>query len=206
MKKLTKSLVIAASLLGIALVTATRLNINPKHQVGDKLDELNGVAVYFNGAINHTEGRNLTADGYNLGLKYQCVEFVKRYYFERFQHKMPNAMGHAKDFFLESTADGELNPDRNLIQYRNDTAHAPAAEDLIVFKPWALNPYGHVAIISQVGDDFIEVIQQNAGPFGSTRERYPLRMLNGRARVEHERVLGWLRRPPASPEMANKND
>lgn len=151
MKKLTKSLVIAASLLGIALVTATRLNTNPKHQVGNKLDELNGVAVYFNGAINHTEGRNL-------------------------------------------------------IQYRNDSSHAPAAEDLIVFKPWALNPYGHVAIISQVGDDFIEVIQQNAGPFGSTRERYPLRVVNGRARVEHERVLGWLRRPPAPPAKANKDD
>ena len=66
--------------------------------IGEVVDEFNGVKVYFNGAVEHVGGRNLAADGYNLGLKYQCVEFVKRYYYERFGHKMPNSFGHAKDF------------------------------------------------------------------------------------------------------------
>lgn len=180
------------ALLAAAYVVATRVNINPAHAPGDKLDEYRGVAVFYNGAINHVSGRLTTPGGYNLGLRYQCVEFVKRYYYERFGHEMPDSMGHAKDFFSAEVADGALNPQRMLLQYRNGAGGAPRDEDLIVFAPWTFNRYGHVAIVSAVGPDFIEVIQQNPGPFGSSRERYALEQ--GR-RVAHDRVLGWLRRP-----------
>jgi hypothetical protein len=196
MTRTLRFLLIFLALAATAHVVATRFNINPSHAVGDTLDELNGVAVYYNGAINNTSGRRTTPDGYNLGLKFQCVEFVKRYYHERFNHKMPNAMGHARDFFSPAVPDGELNKDRLLLQYRNGAGSRPLPDDLIVFAPWALNRYGHVAIVSQVGDDFIEVIQQNPGPFGSTRERYPLALHEGRWRVGHDRLLGWLRREP----------
>ncbi|MFA0963395.1 hypothetical protein AB9P05_16445 [Roseivirga sp. BDSF3-8] len=47
-------------------------------------------------------GRNLTPDGYNLGLKYQCGEFMKRYYYLHLNHKMPDSYGHARDFFNPS--------------------------------------------------------------------------------------------------------
>ncbi|HSD39003.1 MAG TPA: CHAP domain-containing protein [Rhodocyclaceae bacterium] len=173
---------------------ATRCNINPAHSLGEKLDEFNGVVVYYNGAINSTSGRRTTSDGYNLGLQFQCVEFVKRYYYERFGHKMPNSMGHAREFFSATVGDGELNRDRMLIQYQNGAGARPAVEDLIVFAPWALNRFGHVAIVSKVGPDFIEVVQQNAGPFGATRERFPLEQREGRLHVGNDRVLGWLRR------------
>jgi len=171
MTRATKFLLLLTAFVAAGYFVATRFNINPAHTIGEPLDELNGVAVYYNGAINNTSGRRTTEDGYNLGLKFQCVEFVKRYYYERFNHKMPNAMGHA--------------------------------DDLIVFAPWALNRFGHVAIVSQVGDDFIEVIQQNPGPFGSTRERFPLERHEGQWRVGHDRVQGWLRRePPISPSVS----
>jgi len=104
------------------------------------------------------------------------------------------AMGHAKEFFSATVADGELNRERMLIQYRNGTGSMPATEDLIAFAPWVLNRFGHVAIVSEVGPDYIEVVQQNAGPFASTRERFPLEQRNGRLHVSNDRVLGWLRR------------
>ncbi|OCG61857.1 hypothetical protein [Gilliamella sp. GillExp13] len=63
--------------------------------------------VYYNGSINNVRGRNIAKDGYNLGLKYQCVEFIKRYYYQRFNHKMPNSYGHAKEFFDPSIVDGK---------------------------------------------------------------------------------------------------
>lgn len=75
-----------------------KFNFNSEHTVGQAIDSLNGVYFYYNGSVDNVVGRNTTADGYNLGLKYQCVEFVKRYYFEHFNHKMPNSYGHAKDF------------------------------------------------------------------------------------------------------------
>ena len=62
--------------------------------------------------------------------------------------------------------------------------------------PWVFNRYGHVAIVSAVGPDFVEVIQQNAGPFGATRERFALTRADGLVHVENDRVLGWLRMPP----------
>lgn len=98
------------TLLVIILVLFTgnwafkKFNFNPVFEVGQKLDSLNGVYVYYNGGVNNITERNKTADGYNLGLKYQCVEFVKRYYYERFNHKMPDAYGHAKDFFDQTIA------------------------------------------------------------------------------------------------------
>jgi hypothetical protein len=197
MTRTTKVLLLLTAFVAAGYFIATRFNINPAHTIGEPLDELNGVAVYYNGAINNTSGRRTTEDGYNLGLKFQCVEFVKRYYHERFNHKMPNSMGHAKEFFSLAVADGELNKDRMLLQYRNGAGSRPLVDDLIVFAPWALNRFGHVAIVSQVGDDFIEVIQQNPGPFGSTRERYPLELHDGQWRVRHDRALGWLRRAPS---------
>lgn len=201
--RIVAALCAAAALLAAGYLGATRINSNLNHAAGDQLDQFNGVVVYYNGAINHTEGRNTTADGYNLGLRYQCVEFVKRYYYERFAHKMPDSMGHAKEFFSASVADGALNPARNLLQFRNGGSAAPAPEDLVVFAPWLFNRYGHVAIVSAVGDDFIEVIQQNAGPFGAARERFPLVRDGAQYRVGHERMLGWLRRAPPPVAQAS---
>jgi len=201
MSRIAKFTALLITLSVLCYFVATRFNINPTHSLGEKLDEFNGVVVYYNGAINSTSGRATTSDGYNLGLRFQCVEFVKRYYYERFKHKMPNSMGHAKEFFSSKLADGELNKERMLFQYRNGAGSSPATEDLIVFAPWVLNRYGHVAIVSEVGPDFIEVIQQNAGPFGSTRERFPLEQREGRLHVGNDRVLGWLRREQFTPSI-----
>jgi surface antigen len=188
--------------IGLALIVAlaaaywlaTHINPNPNRNVGDVVDQLDGVAVHYNGAVNHSQGRNLSADGYNLGIKYQCVEFVKRYYFERFHHRMPDTMGHAKDFFDHRIADGALNPARNLVQFKNGGASAPRAGDIVVFDRWLLNPYGHVAIIAAASDDEIEIIQQNPGPFSSSRETFKLLMENGRWSIPRSNILGWLRR------------
>ena len=192
-------------ILGIALLVlvgweaATRLNWNPNRTVGDEIDRLNGVAVFYNGGVSHTSGRNQTADGYNLGLSYQCVEFVKRYYYQRFGHRMPDSYGHAKQFFEPGLPDGSLNPRRGLLQFMNSGSSKPRPEDLIVFGPSLLNRYGHVAIVSAVTDSDLEIVQQNPGPFGPSRERIALVCESGQWRCQNRRVLGWLRKPPAAP-------
>ena len=165
-----------------------------EHHVGEAIDSFNGVKVYYNGAISHVSERNLAADGYNIGLKYQCVEFVKRYYYERFNHEMPDSYGNAKDFFDESVIDSALNKKRNLVQYTNGSKWRPAAEDLIIFDGSAFNQYGHVAIITKVSDDSIEIIQQNPGPAARSRISLPLTNEHGKWKVENDRALGWLRK------------
>ena len=162
--------------------------------VGDKVDSLNGVYVYYNNSVGNVSGRNTTADGYNLGLKYQCVEFVKRYYYENLDHKMPDSYGHAKDFFVKGVADGKMVKSRNLVQYTNPSSSKPKVNDLLVYDATTFNKYGHVAIVSKVSDKKIEIIQQNPGSSEPSRETYKLIEKNGKWKIEHDKVLGWLRK------------
>lgn len=162
-----------------------------KQKIGKVVDEFNGVKVYYNGSINNVSGRNIAKDGYNLGLKYQCVEFIKRYYYQRFNHKMPNSYGHAKDFFDPSIVDGKINRQRNLLQFHNGSPTKPKVEDIIILN-WS--NYGHVAIISKVTDNEIEIVQQNPGPNASSRATFPLIFKDGKWIIEGFGVLGYLRK------------
>jgi len=164
-----------------------------RYEIGDAVGELNGVKIYYNGQVSGTNGRSLAPDGYNLGLRYQCVEFVKRYYYERLGHRMPDTWGHAKDFYDPTVADGEMNATRGLRQFRNGGAGKPEADDLMVFGPTDSNPYGHVAIVSKVEGGEVEIAQQNPGPKGKARVVIGLRSEDGAWRVMSDRALGWLR-------------
>ena len=162
------------------------------HQLGESIDDLEDVEVFFNGSIGHVENRNVSKDGYNLGLRWQCVEFVKRFYLDFFNHKMPDSYGHAKDFFDKNIKDGGLNEARNLIQHSNPSIVKPKKYDILIFGETNSNAFGHVAIISKVSDDEIEIIQQNMGYFGSSRERMKLVFEEGKWKIKNPRILGRL--------------
>jgi surface antigen len=161
---------------------------------GTRIDSLNGVSVYYNGSVGNIKGRNKTADGYNLGLKYQCVEFVKRYYYEHLNHKMPDSYGNARDFFDKDLKDGQKNKQRNLIQYANPSIEVPRKNDLLIYSGTVFNKYGHVAIISNATENEIEIIQQNPGPFSGSRETYKLEKKNNKWEIDNGRIMGWLRK------------
>ena len=161
-----------------------------KKEVGKELDSFNNVKVFFNGIPTRSLERNLSKEGYNLGLKYQCVEFVKRYYYEYYGHQMPDSYGHAKDFYNPTLKDGEYNTKRDLIQFSNPSLVKTHLGDIIVFKPFIFNSYGHVAIISDIQEDSIEIIQQNV--WKKTREKIKLNYENGRWVIDSKRVVGRL--------------
>lgn len=165
----------------------------PAFLVGDKVDSLNGVFVYYNGRVSHCEGRNTAKDGYIIGLKYQCVEFVKRYYYEFYHHKMPNPYGNAKDFYDSKIKDGTLNSARNLLQFSNPSKSKPKVGDLIILDGHFGNKYGHVAIISAVCKNHITIIQQNPGVFNKSRIDMGLDFADNKFKIYNGRVLGWLR-------------
>jgi surface antigen len=163
------------------------------YSYGDKLDSLNGVVVYHNDKKKHDEDRNLASDGYNIGVKYQCVEFAKRYYYEYYHHEMPDPYGDARHFYDKSLKDHQFNRRRNLMQYSNPSSYKPNVGDLIILDSTKGNPFGHVAIISKVSEKKIEVIQQNVGP-KHTRANFDLKHKKGLYHIQNKRVLGWLRK------------
>jgi len=193
-KKITLLIISVLVLAYAGFKIIKKVNLNSNYEIGQPLDSLNGVKVYYNGGVDHVLDRNVTKDNYNLGLKYQCVEFVKRYYYEYYNHKMPDAYGHAKDFFDPKIKDGELNPKRNLVQYTNPSKGKPEVGDLLIFSGSLLNRFGHVAIVSFVSENEIELIQQNPGPFSSSREVFGMKTQEGNYKINNERILGWLRK------------
>ncbi len=137
---LTVALVLAAVLSGLWLANAW--------MVGRPLDSYRGVQVFDNGLVYfRAHGRNYARDGYYLGQKWQCVEFIKRFYFDAFGHRMPEVMGHAKDYFDPAVSHGRMNPRRGMIQYVNGGDEPPAPDDLLVFRDTS---YGHVAIAASL--------------------------------------------------------
>lgn len=185
--------------------TFKKFNFNTKFSVGQPIDSLNGIVVYYNGGVDNVAERNTTTDGYNLGLKYQCIEFVKRYYYEYLGHKMPDSYGHAKDFYDKMVPDGEINTKRNLVQFTNPSSARPTVSDLLIFDGSLLNKYGHVAIVSHVEDNLIEIIQQNPGPFGKSRESYILDNRGGKWKINNSKILGWLRKDSAGSDSSSLN-
>ena len=67
------------------------------HPPGKIIDNYRSVSVYYNGPdYNKDKVENFSPDGYYYGLKWQCVEYVKRFYYVTKHHRMPNVFGNAK--------------------------------------------------------------------------------------------------------------
>lgn len=169
-------------LLPFLFVLAFSLSFSFEHE-DEVIGDLNGLTIYGPGdntVHSHT-------NGYRYGLKWQCVEFVKRYYKLHLDHEMPNVWGHAIDYYDPKIKDGEMNKARKLVQFKNGTSSPPAVNDLLVLD-WA-PPWGHVAIISEVGEDYVEIAQQNAGP---AKYQLDLSKKDG-CYLIGSNALGWLR-------------
>lgn len=62
----------------------------------------------------------------------------------------------------------------------------------MILKAHLLNPYGHVAIISNITNNNIEITQQNPDPFTPCRVSYPLNMnLNQQWTIKNPHILGF---------------
>ncbi|MBU3135528.1 CHAP domain-containing protein [Clostridium gasigenes] len=180
--------------LAIIIITVIGCGVHiftSREMIGTEIDSYSNVPVYYNGKIyTETYGENYGEDGYYYGYEWQCVEYVKRFYHQIKDHKMPDVYGNAKEFFDDSVPQGELNKSRDLVQYRNGESVKPEADDLIVFTN---SKYGHVAIVTEVKSNYIEVIQQNV--YGKTREQYELVLEDGQYYVGTiQKPAGWLRK------------
>lgn len=195
MTKRRRNLVLALAGLSACLAVLV-LTVNA-WLVGRPLDSYRNVPVYGNGLFYfRSYGRHYASDGYYFGQKWQCVEFIKRFYFEAFGHRMPDVMGHAKDFFDPAIPHRGLNARRDMIQFVNGGDEPPAPDDLLVFRD---TRFGHVAIVSAVNGDQVEVIQQNI--LGRTRQAFALSRENGAYSVTAPRSpAGWLRIRQASAD------
>jgi hypothetical protein len=185
-------------------LTATEINAVQKAKMrkqgmeawGDEVGEVNGVKAYYNHNFWNEEGyRNLAKDGYDYGLKWHCVEFIRRYYHDVLSHDF-TTKGHAHSYFSDTTQDGEKNTERSLTQFKNGSSTRPAINDLLVFEKHSSNGnVGHVAIVIDVSDTGITVAQQNVGTTFTESFVFSKSKKNT-WHLESTRasILGWLRK------------
>jgi len=173
---------------------------------GTNLGIFNNTTVYSNGSTGTVcSGSNCRSmfNGQDVGLKWQCVEFVNRYYLTNYGINPRNLAGgaHANGFWAESYA-ARL----GMTRYANGGTVAPQTGDMILSLG---GTFGHIAIVRSISGNQVRVAQQNwyqnstdvdhtlslsisngrytVGPFGSSSS-YP--------------IVGWMRRvgtttPPA---------
>lgn len=127
------------------------------------------------------------------GLQYQCVEFIRRFYAELGVDTIswPRVDG-AIDFFVDSYVDS-----MGLVKYINrESSIPPAPDDIIVFAgpETPTGRFGHVAIVTYVIDNHVNIIEQNASDTGIAT--LSLSENDGKFTIDHRgnyEVLGWLR-------------
>lgn len=178
-------LIVLVCFLGAAFVFLVK-------DTGKIIDSHKGVPVRSNGVFEgQTHGDSYASNGYYYGIKWQCVEFVRRFYKIAKHHEMPDKTGDARDYFDTALPDGSFNPQRGMVQYSNGSRSKPMEDDLVVFHD---GRYGHVAIITEVDVDSLELINQNT--FGKTRHRLRVDTIDDHYFIRTPReVAGWLRLP-----------
>jgi len=125
---------------------------------GTSLGNFNGIIAYSNCSTsctacnNNCSSYNYANDGKYLGIKWQCVEFVRRYYYLIYGLDLASSYrGDAKYWYDNASTMG-------LDKYPNGSSKAPQIGDILVSNG---DQYGHIAIIKSVSNNQVCTIQQN---------------------------------------------
>lgn len=185
--------------ISILFIACFFLSVNSFASAFDtQVGTFNNVVAYSNGTVGNASSVYNTASGINTGMKWQCVEYVNRYYYSVYglDLKSTGIYGNANHYYSNAALAG-------LNAYPNSGTTAPQVGDIICSNG---GTYGHIAIIREVGTTYIKVIHQNwsndtnddsktltrsgntIGDFNST---YP--------------VVGWLRKSQAASPTCTFN-
>lgn len=176
--------------LGIIISFITAISCKYNSGIGKVVDVYNNVNIYNNGEDDKKAyGINKSQDGYIYGYKWQCVEFVNRYYHDALNFSILGG-GNANEYFDTNVKNGELNVKRGLIQFKNGDGDKPKVNDILVFTN---GQYGHLAIISKVEEGNVEIVQQNV--YGKSRDNLRITYKDDKTFIgEGKGIVGWLRK------------
>ena len=146
---------------------------------GDQVGSFNGVIAYSNGSVNYNSGQHNVVNGYTTGLEWQCVEYVRRYYWIIYGQQIGAGMN----------ANGFYNNGWGLTKAVNGGNKAPVPGSILCS---ASGSFGHVSIVREVGSNYIKVIQQNWSNTSSDNA-YTLNMTvsNGNYTVKAAGSYSW---------------
>lgn len=141
---------------------------------------IGNTAVYSNGPKYTSTSRN-SVNGYDTGLAYQCVELVRRFYYQYYGKQMGKGYD-AKNFFANAYRWG-------MTAYSNGGGMAPKPGDVLCFNGNEGGGAGHVSLVAEVAADYVIVVQQNV--YKDTHVGKKLSRSGNRINVAN--LQGWIR-------------
>ena len=103
-------------------------------------------------------------DGLYMGYKWQCVEFARRWMYLNTGCVFDDvAMAH-EIFRLRFVREVKTKKTRPLYSFRNGSRRLPEPGSLLIWEPGGeFEHTGHVAVVTEVGPEFIRFAEQNVG-------------------------------------------
>lgn len=155
------------------------------------------VAGYSNGNDEYFSGEKNFVHGIFTGYRWQCVEYARRWLLLRKTCIFRN-IPTAADIWtnldeIVRVTDGKK---FSLIAHRNGSSVKPKKDSILIYPRCRDLPYGHVAIITEVGPDYIRIAEQNYRfsrwpanysrqiSMGFLHENFHLR--------DHYKISGWM--------------
>ncbi|CAF1420083.1 unnamed protein product [Adineta ricciae] len=135
----------------------------------------NNVEAYSNGNDSFISDEYSYLYGVFMGIKWQCVEYARRWLFQRKGCSFASVEG-AADMWTQLDEVQRVEDKRcfPLRKYPNGSPSRPANESLLIYNRSATSmPYGHVAVIVDVLSDVIRVAEEN-WDFYYWMDNYPI--------------------------------
>ena len=157
----------------------------------------NNVIAYSNGNDSFYSGESNYFNGIYMGLKWQCVEYARRWIFTEKNLVFESIQGANLIWtqlkFVERVKDGKRFP---LKHHWNGSPSPPLNGTLIIYPIQNAMPYGHVAVIVQVLPKSIRIAEQNFH-FSPWKDHYareiPMKTINGSYFVQDQyQIYGWI--------------
>lgn len=176
------------------LFTLKEVNLVFAAAYGVELGTYKEVIAYSNGNTHDVVGPYR-----EHGYQFQCVEYVNRFYVKTLGWKNMRGTGNGRDYFKKASYNG-------LEAYSNKNNISPQPDDLLAFGG---GNYGHVAIVTEVGNNYINIIEQNWSSSSATR-RLPMEIKNGKYTVSANSstyyIQGWLRKSGHTSDSSSDRD
>jgi len=128
--------------------------INP-HESGQWFGQIMG--FYREEPVRWHSGSSVRG---KYGKEFQCVEYINRFYARRLGHHNMTISGAADTYWYAAEA-------KELVRFKNGSSEKPRVGDILTFDPPGLDDKdpGHVAIVYEVAQDRVCVVQQNTVPW-----------------------------------------
>ena len=164
---------------------------------GTLLGEYQGVEGFSNGSDHHFSGEQNILNGITTGIKYQCVEYARRWLISKgLTFSGVSFAAHIWNLrHLERLSDKKLT---TIKPVKNGSFFPPIPESFLIWKTAPDVPVGHIAVITEVNteENYIRIAEQNVDNDiwpGNYSRQLKLESLDGGYFIRDEdEVFGWM--------------